>query len=965
MSPSDSVQLHRPVGHGERRMHHHFDVLTVTDCRLPGGTATSTAEEINAQARTLLRSGLLHIDSPLVSRSRPLNGRLRRHIELGNVSQVLPIDHVDCDLVVIRHPKVALAIDPETSPVVSTTQCVVVVNQVPTVDGDEIYDLTAVAAAVESWLGVRPRFAPIGPLVREAVVLHDPHQELEPQDWVNVIDVDEWRSQRLREPRSPIVVGRHSRDHYIKFPDTRQALLAAYPTAPGFAVQMLGGRKQITRILGTEIPANWRIHEFDSIEPRRFLDDLDIYAYFHHPDLVEAFGRNLLEALAAGIPIVTHPHFSRLFGDAITTATPSDAERVIRELTDDRARYRDQVDRGRAIAVDQFGYTAHIQRIEELLGRSVTHRQSAPASKVVPERQTALFIGPNGAGLGHLTRLMALARRSADRWTPHFLTFSTAAETVERQGFPVTYVPSRTVTGSTSATWHSALAERLGQLVADLQPAVIVIDSTEPYRGLLRCLRDHPQIPVVWSRRGMWKEGVSNPVLEAGEAFFDLIIQPGDLAAEFDTGATSESRESHEVGPITLLDKHELGCREDARSLLGVGEDDIAVLVQLGAGNINDTTVEMLAILDGVIDLPAVKLFVVQAPISTTKVPDDSRISTIKHFPLARVMRGFDFAVAAAGYNTFHELLLAEVPTIFLPNTATTTDDQSCRARWAASHDLALVPETLSSTDIALAVKRLTIDENRHLLQSNLGQLKWPSGGRVAIDMISDLVENFVIDEESLRRENRHRSFAAVEVSIESRAAHKRLRLRARQTSRHHSKVLGSLRAFAIRFARRTKRMALRRLGYQRLVALYILLPARVQRRVERVTNTVPGRTNSDPSRLRVPPGRMMSQNDESQLVSILFAVEPAVDNEALADAVAHLQSSMRNFKPLFLTRSLHAEGFRRYGYLWEHESPMGSRLEQVLHWYRPDFVVEVDDLARVTDQNSALQGWLRSRAIP
>ena len=946
-------------------MLHHFDVLTVTDCRLPGGTATSTAEEINAQSRTLMRSGLLHIDSPLVSRSRPLNSRLRRHIEQGNVTQVLPIDRVDCDLVVIRHPKVALAIDSEHSPVVRTTQCVVVVNQVPTVDGDEVYDLGAVAEVVEQWLGVRPRFAPIGPLVREAVALHDPRHQLDPTDWVNVIDVDEWRSLRQREQKSPIVIGRHSRDHYIKFPDNRQSLLAAYPTSPGIAVHMLGGRKQITRILGTETPANWRVHDFDSIEPRRFLDDLDIYAYFHHPDLVEAFGRNLLEALAAGVPIVTHAHFSRLFGDAITTATPTDAENVIQELIADRSRYKDQIERGRELAVDQFGYGAHIQRIEELLGRSVGFRRNAPKSEVVSERRTALFIGPNGAGLGHLTRLMALARRSTDRWTPHFLTFSTAAETVELQGFPVTYVPSRTATGSTSAAWHAALAERLRLLIADLQPAVIVIDSTEPYRGLLKCLCDHPDIPVVWSRRGMWKEGVSNSVLEAGEAFFDLIIEPGDLAAEFDHGATRQSNNSHEVGPITLLDAHELECRQDARELLGVGEDEIAVLVQLGAGNINDTTHEVRAVLDGAIDLPAVKVFVVLAPISEGKAPEDPRVSSIQRFPLAEVMRGFDFAVAAAGYNTFHELLLAEVPTIFVPNTATTTDDQSGRAQWAAAHDLAVIPETPAPIDIALAVKRLTVDENRQVLRSNLGRVAWPSGGTAAIDMISDLVENYAIEGEPARRELRHRVFEAVEASIESRAASKRSRLRSRQAARHRPKILGSIRAFAVRFVRRAKRTALRRLGYQRLLALYILMPAQVQRRIEKITNTVPGRTDQDLTRLRVPPGRIMDRNDESQLVSILFAIEPGVDNEAVADAVAHLQSSMRNFKPLFLTRSLRAVGFRRYGYVWEHDSPTQSRLEQVLHWYRPDFVVEVDDLSRVTGKNSALQGWLRSRQIP
>lgn len=946
-------------------MHHHFDVLTVTDCRLPGGTASSTAEEINAQSRTSLRSGLLHVDSPLVSRSRPLNARLRRHVRLGHVTQVLPVDRVDCDLVVIRHPKVALSIDPQRYPFVRSAQCVVVVNQAPTVEGDAVYELAAVSQAVENWLGIRPKFAPIGPLVRAAVETHDPTQELEPMDWVNVIDVDEWRSDRPRTRRSPIVIGRHSRDHYIKFPNTRQSLLAAYPTSSDFVIHMLGGRKQVAHLLGSEPPANWRLHEFDSIEPRRFLGDLDAYAYFHHPDLIEAFGRNMLEALAVGVPVVTHHHFARLFDDAITVATPNDAARVIRELVDDRPRYVEQIEKGRALAESRFGYIAHIERVENLLGRSVTTRRSSiEARDECSTKRTALFIGPNGAGLGHLTRLMAIARRSQDRWNPHFLTFSAAAETVEQQGFPVTYFPSRTVTGSRSMAWHSALAERLDSLVAELRPAVIVVDSTEPYRGLLKCLRDHPEIPVVWSRRGMWKEGVSNAVVESGEDFFDLVVEPGDLAAEFDRGVTCRSSTAQAVGPITLLERDELDSRDDARRFLGLGDHETAVLVQLGAGNINDTSHEVQAVLDGLADHPTARVFVVRAPITVNATADDSRITSLQYFPLGRLMRGFDMAIAAAGYNTFHELLVAEVPTVFVPNTATITDDQEARARWAATNELAMMPESNSPLDVGLAIKHLSVVENLRRIRSNLHRVSWSSGGETAVDLLVELVDGFDVEGESDRREHRHRSFDSVETSIERRAARRRSRNRARSSGRSRRTFVGTLRGLVVRAARRAKRWALRRLGYQRLLALYTLLPSQLQRRVEQATHTTPGRIEDDPTRLRIPPGNLMPDIDESQLVSILFVLESDVDNDSTAEAVAHLQTAMRNFRPLFLTRSLRAEGFRRYGYAWEHESPKQSRLERVLHWYRPDFVVEVDDLCRVTDHDSALQGWLRSRPL-
>ena len=40
-------------------------------------------------------------------------------------------------------------------------------------------------------------------------------------------------------------------------------------------------------------------------------------------------------------------------------------------------------------------------------------------------------------------------------------------------------------------------------------------------------------------------------------------------------------------------------------------------------------------------------------------------------------------AIAAAGYNTFHEQVLGAIPTLFVPNEADEMDLQASRARWA------------------------------------------------------------------------------------------------------------------------------------------------------------------------------------------------------------------------------------------------------------------------------------------
>ena len=51
-------------------------------------------------------------------------------------------------------------------------------------------------------------------------------------------------------------------------------------------------------------------------------------------------------------------------------------------------------------------------------------------------------------------------------------------------------------------------------------------------------------------------------------------------------------------------------------------------------------------------------------------------------YPMSRYFAAFDGAVAAAGYNAYHELIALGVPSLFVPMPRD-TDDQPARARYA------------------------------------------------------------------------------------------------------------------------------------------------------------------------------------------------------------------------------------------------------------------------------------------
>jgi hypothetical protein len=120
-------------------------------------------------------------------------------------------------------------------------------------------------------------------------------------------------------------------------------------------------------------------------------------------------------------------------------------------------------------------------------------------------------------------------------------------------------------------------------------------------------------------------------------------------------------------------------------------------------------------------------------------------------FPLARYLSAFDVAVSEAGYNSFHELLLGGVPTALIPTSAAITDDQDARARWAATHGVAIRAGEEDSAGIAAAVKQLADPAVRADLQRQCAALPRPSGAAEAADILVGLSAGFGVHRPRLR----------------------------------------------------------------------------------------------------------------------------------------------------------------------------------------------------------------------
>jgi len=665
------------------------DVLDISDLRFPGGTSHSIAEEIRAQADAGWTTGLVHLNGPLVARVRAVNPSIRALVNDRRAQLIVGREPVAAGVVVVRHPAV-LQTAAEQLPPIATDHLVIVANAAPhDIDGHQHYRPESVHAAARDRFGVEPIWAPIGPLVRATIAHRVPPGCLRSEDWVNIIDVDAWSHPRTEWRADRPVIGRHSRDSPQKWPRDPAVLRAVYPDDGSILVRVLGGASAVEGVLG-RIPPGWHVQPFGGQAPRDFLADLDFFVYFHDPRWVEAFGRTILEAMASGVPAILPPHFEPTFKDAATYAEPADVAALVHRLRGDRAAYEALVARAREQARHRFSHDTHRRRIAELIAPPGEVRPAisgGPAAPVLIDtsRPAVLFVSSNGAGMGHLTRLLAYARRTAPDLAPHFLSLSQAVGVVAAYDFPFEYAPSSGATGMAPRRWHDLFTARLDDAVRRIRPAVVVFDGTWPYEGILRVRTEHPQIRWVWSRRGMWRAGKNIEQL-AKAAWFDTVLEPGDFAAPFDRGVTVASR-AIRVGPVTLLDRTELEDRAQARQRLGLPVGPPMALVTLGAGNINDTSRDVGA------SVTALRSLGVEVCLTRPEITEAGSalpgVHAIADFPLSRRLHAFDLAISAAGYNSFHELLRFGVPSLLVPNTATAIDDQEGRARFAAQHGLA------------------------------------------------------------------------------------------------------------------------------------------------------------------------------------------------------------------------------------------------------------------------------------
>jgi len=352
----------------------------------------------------------------------------------------------------------------------------------------------------------------------------------------------------------------------------------------------------------------------------------------------------------------------------------------------------------------------------EMLGRrpAVTVDSLEPQEVEYHPNDTVVMFPTNGVGFGHFTRMLALAKQIKKADSSLEIIFFTTMPTLHLLkpfGIAAHHISGPKYFDKIDNTeWGVLLEEELTLCLETHRPKMFIFDGAFPYRGMLRAIQSHP-MRKVWVRRGMFRKDATNIPVDSIE-HFDLLVRPGDSSPVDSSIEQNISIEQFHCNPILFAGKDELLPREELRERLAIPQDAIVAYVQLGAGEINDIESD-LDLSVRLLSAHDVYVVVGESMIGNRLNITGERIRTLRDYPNSLYFNSFDFAIMAGGYNSYHEAIAFQLPTICIPNKSTGMDDQVARAMVASDAGAMLVVQDADEEKLAVAIESILDPETR------------------------------------------------------------------------------------------------------------------------------------------------------------------------------------------------------------------------------------------------------------
>ncbi len=322
----------------------------------------------------------------------------------------------------------------------------------------------------------------------------------------------------------------------------------------------------------------------------------------------------------------------------------------------------------------------------------------------------------NGAGLGHVTRLIAIARWMRRLETlvsgtaPEviFLTSTEATSLLSDARFAAFKLPSKGVARASGldVLEHRRLAKHfVWQTLGVLAPDLLVVDTFPQgsFDELLPVL-DGP-FKKVLVLRDVRPEFGSRPIFQAALRMYDHVVVPHAEGASPALAKLVE-RPAAWVGDVLAVDAVE-GDRVALRAELGLSADGPKlVYLSAGGGGDPDSEAALKRLVTPLREREDLHLLVGAGPLYRGRRLTGARLTWCSDPGVARFFPACDAAITAGGYNTVHELLHVGVPSAFFAQDKI-ADQQAERIARVAEGGAAIAVPRLSDEAVVGALETL------------------------------------------------------------------------------------------------------------------------------------------------------------------------------------------------------------------------------------------------------------------
>lgn len=349
-----------------------LDVVFAGDWTRYGGPQKSMLEEIKALLGRGYKIGVMTLEAGRFMERVPrlLCAAIQELLNSGQIVQVFPDEELTVNLLVLRYPPILQFLEPKPMTVIAR-QAIVLANQAPSeLDGSDIrYRINDCNENARVFFDCPYIWVPQGPQVREALLNGGLSGDLISDfDIPGIIDPAEWENDRVGFRGTIPVIGRHSRDNEMKWPDSANDIKQVYPLDGSLDVRIMGGAKAPLQVLDrAHIPPGWIVHVADEMPVKTFLSTLDYFVFYQHSKAVEAFGRAVLEAIGSGLVVILPPHFEPVFGAAAVYSAIDDVLPTIRSFHNDWNLYTEQVVRAKGVVETHFSHEAYGRLVDSFM----------------------------------------------------------------------------------------------------------------------------------------------------------------------------------------------------------------------------------------------------------------------------------------------------------------------------------------------------------------------------------------------------------------------------------------------------------------------------------------------------------------------------------------------------------------------------------------------------------------------